>query len=73
MKVLHLKTLKSVSLPIFTARISNLDELDKEPNTKRKQEVTIKKSKTFHKTTLEPLVLWLLFMQYRSNVLGLQI
>uniref|UniRef100_G1MQB0 Ribosomal L1 domain-containing protein 1 n=1 Tax=Meleagris gallopavo TaxID=9103 RepID=G1MQB0_MELGA len=42
-KVLHLKTLKSVSLPIFTARISNLDELDKEPNTKRKQEKEKKK------------------------------
>ncbi|XP_048817884.1 ribosomal L1 domain-containing protein 1 isoform X2 [Lagopus muta] len=36
-KVLHLKTLKSVSLPIFTARISNLDELDKEPNVDKKQ------------------------------------
>jgi len=49
-KVLHLKTLKSVALPIFTARISNLDELDKEPNVNKKQgEVTIKKSKTFHK------------------------
>uniref|UniRef100_A0A493TV20 Ribosomal L1 domain-containing protein 1 n=1 Tax=Anas platyrhynchos platyrhynchos TaxID=8840 RepID=A0A493TV20_ANAPP len=30
-KVLHLKTLKSVALPIFTARISNLNELDRQP------------------------------------------
>ncbi|NXC38202.1 RL1D1 protein, partial [Penelope pileata] len=36
-KVLHLKTLKSVALPIFTARISNLDELDKEPNVNKKE------------------------------------
>ncbi|NXK63703.1 RL1D1 protein, partial [Sylvietta virens] len=28
-KILHLKTLKSVALPIFSANISNLDELDK--------------------------------------------
>ncbi|NXH21264.1 RL1D1 protein, partial [Bucco capensis] len=35
-KILHLKTLKSVSLPIFTANISNLDELDREPPLKKK-------------------------------------
>ncbi|XP_063270520.1 ribosomal L1 domain-containing protein 1 [Prinia subflava] len=29
-KLLHLKTLKSVALPIFAANISNLDELDKQ-------------------------------------------
>ncbi|XP_031462730.1 ribosomal L1 domain-containing protein 1 [Phasianus colchicus] len=44
-KVLHLKTLKSVSLPIFTARISNLDELDKEPNINKKQGEKEKKKK----------------------------
>ncbi|XP_052535468.1 ribosomal L1 domain-containing protein 1 isoform X1 [Tympanuchus pallidicinctus] len=44
-KVLHLKTLKSVSLPIFTARISNLDELDKEPNVDKKQGEKEKKKK----------------------------
>ncbi|NP_001034352.3 ribosomal L1 domain-containing protein 1 [Gallus gallus] len=44
-KVLHLKTLKSVALPIFTARISNLDELDKEPNVNKKQGEKEKKKK----------------------------
>ncbi|NWI49194.1 RL1D1 protein, partial [Calyptomena viridis] len=42
-KVLHLKTPKSVALPIFTANISNLDELDKEPPLKKKE---VKKGKT---------------------------
>ncbi|NXM78980.1 RL1D1 protein, partial [Serilophus lunatus] len=42
-KVLHLKTLKSVALPIFTANISNLDELDKEPPLKKEE---VKKGKT---------------------------
>ncbi|XP_010184381.1 PREDICTED: LOW QUALITY PROTEIN: ribosomal L1 domain-containing protein 1, partial [Mesitornis unicolor] len=41
-KVLHLKTLKSVALPIFTANISNLDELDRNPSLKKKE---IKKGK----------------------------
>ncbi|PKU44995.1 ribosomal l1 hypothetical protein [Limosa lapponica baueri] len=36
-KVLHLKTLKSVALPIFTANISNLDELDSQPSLKKKE------------------------------------
>ncbi|NXL85620.1 RL1D1 protein, partial [Alectura lathami] len=44
-KVLHLKTLKSVALPIFTARISNLDELDREPNVKKKEGEKGKKTK----------------------------
>ncbi|NWW50253.1 RL1D1 protein, partial [Pedionomus torquatus] len=35
-KILHLKTLKSVALPIFTANISNLDELDSQPALKKK-------------------------------------
>uniref|UniRef100_A0A8C0UH34 Ribosomal L1 domain-containing protein 1 n=1 Tax=Cyanistes caeruleus TaxID=156563 RepID=A0A8C0UH34_CYACU len=34
-KILHLKTLKSVALPIFTANISNLDELDRLPSLKK--------------------------------------
>ncbi|NWT19558.1 RL1D1 protein, partial [Vireo altiloquus] len=34
-KILHLKTLKSVALPIFTANISNLEELDKQPSLKK--------------------------------------
>uniref|UniRef100_A0A8C2TP30 Ribosomal L1 domain containing 1 n=1 Tax=Coturnix japonica TaxID=93934 RepID=A0A8C2TP30_COTJA len=51
-KVLHLKTLKSVALPIFTARISSLDEIDKEPIANKKQgEVTSKKIKIFYKAT----------------------
>ncbi|NXG77224.1 RL1D1 protein, partial [Baryphthengus martii] len=37
-KILHLKTLKSVALPIFTANISNLDELDRQPSLKKKEE-----------------------------------
>ncbi|NXF29146.1 RL1D1 protein, partial [Nyctibius bracteatus] len=41
-KILHLKTLKSVALPIFTANISNLDELDREPSLKKKE---VKKGK----------------------------
>ncbi|KAM6114058.1 ribosomal L1 domain-containing protein 1 [Pterocles gutturalis] len=41
-KILHLKTLKSVALPIFTANISNLDELDREPPLKKKE---VKKGK----------------------------
>ncbi|NXG57567.1 RL1D1 protein, partial [Hemiprocne comata] len=42
-KILHLKTLKSVALPIFTANISNLDELDSQPSLKKKE---VKKVKT---------------------------
>ncbi|XP_050761819.1 ribosomal L1 domain-containing protein 1 [Gymnogyps californianus] len=41
-KILHLKTLKSVALPIFTANISNLDELDSQPSLKEKE---VKKGK----------------------------
>ncbi|NXN73758.1 RL1D1 protein, partial [Himantopus himantopus] len=41
-KILHLKTLKSVALPIFTANISNLDELDSQPSLKKKE---VKKGK----------------------------
>ncbi|NWQ90168.1 RL1D1 protein, partial [Burhinus bistriatus] len=41
-KILHLKTLKSAALPIFTANISNLDELDKQPSLKKKE---VKKGK----------------------------
>ncbi|NWW73034.1 RL1D1 protein, partial [Climacteris rufus] len=41
-KILHLKTLKSVALPIFTANISNLDELDRQPSLKKK---VVKKAK----------------------------
>ncbi|NXR49519.1 RL1D1 protein, partial [Hippolais icterina] len=48
-KILHLKTLKSVALPIFTANISNLDELDKEPSLKE-NEVTKAKPKKAKKT-----------------------
>ncbi|XP_015731917.1 ribosomal L1 domain-containing protein 1 [Coturnix japonica] len=44
-KVLHLKTLKSVALPIFTARISSLDEIDKEPIANKKQGEKEKKKK----------------------------
>ncbi|NXT09463.1 RL1D1 protein, partial [Prunella fulvescens] len=48
-KILHLKTLKSVALPIFTANISNLDELDKLPSLK-KNEVKKAKPKKVKKT-----------------------
>ncbi|NXX24845.1 RL1D1 protein, partial [Nicator chloris] len=48
-KILHLKTLKSVALPIFTANISNLDELDKQPSLK-KDEVKKAKPKKVKKT-----------------------
>ncbi|NXW84648.1 RL1D1 protein, partial [Alopecoenas beccarii] len=41
-KILHLKTLKSVALPIFTASISNLDELDRQPSLKKTE---VKKGK----------------------------
>ncbi|XP_038007732.1 ribosomal L1 domain-containing protein 1 [Motacilla alba alba] len=41
-KILHLKTLKSVALPIFTANLSNLDELDKQPSLKKNE---VKKAK----------------------------
>ncbi|NXE47088.1 RL1D1 protein, partial [Casuarius casuarius] len=37
-KILHLKTAKSVALPIFTSQISNLDELDKEPFVDKQEE-----------------------------------
>ncbi|NXN11517.1 RL1D1 protein, partial [Indicator maculatus] len=43
-KILHLKTLKSVALPIFTANVSNLDELDRQPP-ERKKEVKEGKNK----------------------------
>ncbi|NXO28627.1 RL1D1 protein, partial [Cisticola juncidis] len=42
-KLLHLKTLKSVALPIFAANISNLDELDKQLSVK---ETKLKKATT---------------------------
>ncbi|KAM6379036.1 ribosomal L1 domain-containing protein 1 [Pluvialis apricaria] len=44
-KILHLKTLKSVALPIFTANISNLDELDRQPSPKKKEVKKGKKKK----------------------------
>ncbi|NWS28148.1 RL1D1 protein, partial [Polioptila caerulea] len=44
-KILHLKTLKSVALPIFTANISNLDELDKQPSLKKNKVKTAKPQK----------------------------
>ncbi|NXY72517.1 RL1D1 protein, partial [Glareola pratincola] len=44
-KILHLKTLKSVALPIFTANISNLDELDSQPSLKKKEVKKEKKKK----------------------------
>lgn len=49
-KILHLKTLKSVALPIFTANISNLDELDRQPSLQKK-EVKVKK---FFKLSIKP-------------------
>uniref|UniRef100_A0A8B9GM34 Ribosomal L1 domain-containing protein 1 n=1 Tax=Amazona collaria TaxID=241587 RepID=A0A8B9GM34_9PSIT len=36
-KILHLKTLKSVALPIYTANLSNLDELDSQPSLRKKE------------------------------------
>ncbi|NWI40069.1 RL1D1 protein, partial [Picathartes gymnocephalus] len=48
-KILHLKTLKSVALPIYTANLSNLDELDKQPSLK-KNEVKKAKPKKAKKT-----------------------
>ncbi|NXG41179.1 RL1D1 protein, partial [Psilopogon haemacephalus] len=36
-KILHLKTMKSVALPIFTANISNLDDLDRQPPETKKE------------------------------------
>ncbi|XP_068555940.1 ribosomal L1 domain-containing protein 1 isoform X1 [Anas acuta] len=50
-KVLHLKTLKSVALPIFTARISNLNELDRQPVVDRKEGEKGKKKKKKKKKT----------------------
>ncbi|NWU58136.1 RL1D1 protein, partial [Dromas ardeola] len=44
-KILHLKTLKSVALPIFTANVSNLDELDSQPSLKKKEVKKEKKRK----------------------------
>ncbi|KAM7091815.1 ribosomal L1 domain-containing protein 1 [Ciconia maguari] len=44
-KILHLKTLKSVALPIFTASISNLDELDRQPSLKKKEVKKVKNKK----------------------------
>ncbi|NXC26844.1 RL1D1 protein, partial [Campylorhamphus procurvoides] len=44
-KILHLKTLKSVALPIYTANVSNLDELDKEPPLKKKEVKKVKNKK----------------------------
>ncbi|XP_009077772.1 PREDICTED: ribosomal L1 domain-containing protein 1, partial [Acanthisitta chloris] len=41
-KILHLKTLKSVALPIFTANVTNLDELDRQPSLQKKE---VKKGK----------------------------
>ncbi|XP_009957004.1 PREDICTED: ribosomal L1 domain-containing protein 1, partial [Leptosomus discolor] len=52
-KILHLKTLKSVALPIFTANISNLDELDRQPSLK-KREVKKGKNKKPKNTAKKP-------------------
>uniref|UniRef100_A0A8C0B8F4 Ribosomal L1 domain containing 1 n=1 Tax=Buteo japonicus TaxID=224669 RepID=A0A8C0B8F4_9AVES len=48
-KILHLKTLRSVALPIFTANISNLDELDSQPSLKKKEVKNKKPKKTAKK------------------------
>ncbi|NXX44608.1 RL1D1 protein, partial [Tricholaema leucomelas] len=45
-KILHLKTLKSVALPIYTASISNLDELDRQPSERKKEVKEGKKKKS---------------------------
>ncbi|KAH1183984.1 ribosomal L1 domain-containing protein 1 [Mauremys mutica] len=66
-KVLHLKTLKSVALPIFNSYISNLDELDKPPSLnqkgvqkkkgkKRKQKAVTKQTSTKAKVTDEKMM-----------------
>ncbi|KAK2533334.1 hypothetical protein Q9233_004548 [Columba guinea] len=52
-KILHLKTLKSVALPIFTANISNLDELDRQPSLQKK-EAKKGKSKKLKKAAKKP-------------------
>nr|XP_006136343.1 ribosomal L1 domain-containing protein 1 [Pelodiscus sinensis] len=63
-KVLHLKTLKSVALPIFNSYIHNLDELDKQPSVsqkggqkkkgkKRKQKAATEQTSTKAKVTTE--------------------
>ncbi|NXN52099.1 RL1D1 protein, partial [Rynchops niger] len=49
-KILHLKTLKSVALPIFTANISNLDELDSQPSLKKKEVKEKEKKKKLKKS-----------------------
>ncbi|KAM8798594.1 ribosomal L1 domain-containing protein 1 [Eudromia elegans] len=45
-KILHLKTAKSIALPIFTAQISKLDELDREPLVDKREEKKEKKKGT---------------------------
>ncbi|NXR58884.1 RL1D1 protein, partial [Rhadina sibilatrix] len=44
-KILHLKTVKSVALPIYNANVSNLDELDKEPSLKKSEVKKVKPKK----------------------------
>lgn len=46
-KILHLKTLKSVALPIYTANLSNLDELDSQPSLRKKEAKVTKISSYF--------------------------
>ncbi|NXA37479.1 RL1D1 protein, partial [Eudromia elegans] len=61
-KILHLKTAKSIALPIFTAQISKLDELDREPlvdkreEKKEKKKGTKKTKKASEKMTLSEVV-----------------
>uniref|UniRef100_A0A8C8SV43 Ribosomal L1 domain-containing protein 1 n=1 Tax=Pelusios castaneus TaxID=367368 RepID=A0A8C8SV43_9SAUR len=52
-KVLHLKTLKSVALPIFNSSICNLDELDKQPSLHQKERQKKKGKKRKQKATAE--------------------
>ncbi|NXP55919.1 RL1D1 protein, partial [Heliornis fulica] len=54
-KILHLKTVKSVALPIYTANISNLDELDKQPSERQKREVKKGKNRKMKRLAKNPL------------------
>ncbi|NXT75883.1 RL1D1 protein, partial [Zapornia atra] len=53
-KILHLKTMKSVALPIYTANISNLDELDSQPSEKKTREPKKGKNKKLKKSAKKP-------------------
>lgn len=64
-KVLHLKTFKSVALPIFNSPVSNLDELEKQPSGHRK-DGQVKTANLFCRATCHKMKVFELLAKWQS-------